>query len=153
MLKLHFLHSLVCLYFSGTGTTLYVANCSKKIITIAGSQRGIWNQGSRAKKRVGSGSTAPGSGITTPGIGISGVSHWMKDQAFRINKILRDKGSKFSSRLEPGIKNLGKITGSAMKKYTSLRPCDRRGHKLNDLVGNYPSYPTNCKKRNKTLTT
>ena len=65
----------------------------------------------------------PGSGITTPGIGISSVFHWIKDQAFLINKILRDKGSKFSSRLEPGIKNLGKITGSAMKKYTSLRPC------------------------------
>ena len=42
---------------------------------------------------------------------------------FWINKILRDKGSKFSSLLEPGIKNLGKITGSAMKKYTSLRSC------------------------------
>ena len=42
---------------------------------------------------------------------------------FWINKILRDKGSKFSSRLEPGIKNLVKITGPAMKKYTSLRPC------------------------------
>ena len=40
-----------------------------------------------------------------------------------VDQILRDKGSKFSSRLEPGIKNLGKITGSAMKKYTSLRPC------------------------------
>ena len=75
---------------------------------------GIRDQGHR--KRV-------GSGITTPGIGISGVFHWIMDQAFWINKILRDKGSKFSSRLEPGIKNLGKITGSAMKKYTSLRPC------------------------------
>ena len=72
---------------------------------------------------MGSGITAPGSGITTPGIGISGVSHWIKDQPFWINKILRDKGSKFSSRLEPGIKNLGKITRSAMKKYTALRPC------------------------------
>ena len=81
------------------------------------------DQGSRAKKRVGSGISALGSGITTPGIGISGVFHWIKDQAFWINKILRDKGSKFSSRLEPGIKNLGKITGSGTKKYTSLRPC------------------------------
>ena len=81
------------------------------------------DQGSRAKKRVGAGIRALGSGITTPGIGISGVFHWIKDQAFWINKILRDKGSKFSSRLEPGIKNLGKITGSGMKKYTSLRPC------------------------------
>ena len=62
----------------------------------------------------------PGSGITTPGIGISGVFHWIKDQTFCINKILRDKGSKFSSRLEPGIKNLGKITGSAVKKYIYL---------------------------------
>ena len=89
----------------------------------SGSQRGIWDQGSRAKKRVGSGITAPGSGITTPGIGISGVFHWIKDQVFWINKIVRDKGSKFSSCLEPGIKDLEKITGSAMKKYTSLRPC------------------------------
>ena len=72
---------------------------------------------------MGSGITAPGSGITTLGIGISGVFLWIKDKAFWINKILRDRGSKFSSRLEPGIKNLGKITGSAMKKYTSLRPC------------------------------
>ena len=75
---------------------------------------------------MGSGITAPGSGITTLRIGISGVFHWIKDQAFWINKILRDKGSKFSSRLEPGIKNLGKITGSAMKKYTSLQPCHTR---------------------------
>ena len=80
------------------------------------SKRLIWDQGSRAKKRV-------GSGITAPGIGISGVFHWIKDQVFWINKILRDKGSKFSSRLEPGIKTLVNITGSTMKKYTSLRPC------------------------------
>ena len=78
--------------------------------------------GIKGQNRVGSGITAPGSEITTPGIGISGVFHWIKDQTFWINKILRDKGSKFSSRLEPGIKNFGKITGSAMKKYTSLRP-------------------------------
>ena len=81
--------------------------------------------GSRMKdqKQVGIRDHRCGIWVTTPGIRISGVFHWTKDQAFWINKILRDKGSKFSSRLEPGIKNLGKITGSAMKKYTSLRPC------------------------------
>ena len=40
-----------------------------------------------------------------------------------INKILWDQGSKFSSLLGSGIKNLRKNTGSATKKYTSLRPC------------------------------
>ena len=34
----------------------------------------------------------------------------------------RIRDQNFSSPLELGIKNLGKITGSAMKKYTSLRP-------------------------------
>ena len=53
---------------------------------------------------MGSGITAPGSGITTPGIGISDVFHGIKDEAFWINKILRDKGSKLSSRLEPGAR-------------------------------------------------
>ena len=62
-----------------------VSSCVTLYIT--GSQRGIWDKGSRAKKRVGSGITAPRSGITTPGIGISGVFHWIKDHAFWINKI------------------------------------------------------------------
>ena len=39
-----------------------------------------------------------------------------------INKILWDQGSKFSSLLGSGIKNLRKNTGSATKKYISLRP-------------------------------
>ena len=47
----------------------------------------------------------------------------MKRKSPGINKILRDQGSKFSSLFESKIKNLGKNTGSAMKKYTSLRPC------------------------------
>ena len=47
----------------------------------------------------------------------------MKRKSPGINKILLDQGSKFSSLLESGIKNFGKNTGSAMKKYTSLRPC------------------------------
>ena len=46
-----------------------------------------------------------------------------------INKISWDQGSKFSSLLGSGIKNLRKNTGSAMKKYTSLRPC----HRITDL--------------------
>ena len=54
-----------------------------------------------------------------------------------MNKILKDKGSKFSSRLEPGIKNLGKITGSAMKKKTSLRPCNKKAGFWNQYICGY----------------
>ena len=46
----------------------------------------------------------------------------MKRKSPGINKILRDQGSKFSSLLESGIKNLGKTTGSAMKKYSRYDP-------------------------------
>ena len=52
---------------------------------------------------------------------------WLPDKVMDrkytgINKILWDQGSKFSSLLGSGIKNLRKNTGSATKKYTSLRP-------------------------------
>ena len=59
----------------------------------------------------------------------------MKRKSPGINKILRDQGSKFSSLLESGIKNLGKNTGSAMKKYTSLRPCDVNINPINFIKG------------------
>ena len=42
-------------------------------LIIAGSKRGIWDQGSAAFLGVGSGIATPGSGITTRGIGISSV--------------------------------------------------------------------------------
>ena len=50
------------------------AGIRKKQLSFFQGRNEVGDQGSRAKKRVGSGITAPGSGITTPGIGISGVS-------------------------------------------------------------------------------
>ena len=48
----------------------------------------------------------------------------MKRKSPGINNILRNQESNVSSLLASGIKNLAKNTGSAMKKFTSLRPSD-----------------------------
>ena len=78
-----------------------------------------------------SGITAPGSGITTLGIGISSV---LVESGIKIVNVFGirdqnsqcfcDQGLKFSTFLWSGIKIWGKNTGSVMKKYTLLRPCN-----------------------------
>ena len=81
-----------------------------------------------------------GSGITALGIGISVFSidsriniHW--DQQNFVGS-----GIKILSLLGSGIKNLRKNTGSAMKKYTSLRPCKML--KFTSIVGYTSCGPT-----------
>ena len=46
--------------------------------------------GIKGLKKGGIWDHSPGSGITTPGIGISGVFHWIRDQAFWITKGIHD---------------------------------------------------------------
>ena len=72
---------------------------------------------------VGFGITAPGSGITSHVIGIR-IFFFLEIREYRDKAMpfLWDEGPKFVTLLESRIRNLGTKKGSAMQKYTSLRP-------------------------------